>query len=259
MKKLHVLFLLFIQFSFVSDTYRNFPNNSFQAGEVYEYKIKFGFISVGEANVDVSPQIFSVNNRPCFRINILGRTTGLTDLFKVRNTYRSYTDTSAFVSHRFIMNLKENNYTKEQQTDFNHVKNTAIRSQNKEIKEFKVPDNIQDVVSAYYFLRIIDFNKMKIGETVGVNLFFDDEIYNMKAKYNGKGEVKTKFGKIKVLKINPILPKNDLFDGEDAIRVWVSDDANHVPIRIEVDFKIGGVSMELKAFRGNRHPFNWLK
>jgi hypothetical protein len=250
---------LFIQFAFVSDTYREIENNSFRAGEFYEYRIKYGFITVGEADVDVSPQIYSVNNRACYRINILGRTTGLTDLFKIRNIYRSYTDTSAFVSQRFILNVKENDYTKEQQTDFNHVKNTANRTQNKDAKEFKVPDNIQDVVSAYYYLRIIDFKKMKVGETVSANLFFDDEIYNMKAKFNGRGEVKTKFGRIKVLKINPILPKNDLFDGEDAIRIWVSDDANHVPIRIEVDFKVGSANMELKGYRGNRYAFNWIK
>ncbi len=89
------------------------------------------------------------------------------------------------------------------------------------------------------------------------NVFFDDEIYNLKVKYSGKGRVKTKFGKIDVLKLNPILPPNKMFDGEDAIRIWVSDDQNHVPVLIEVDFKIGSVSMELKSFQNNRHKFDW--
>jgi hypothetical protein len=255
----YIIFASIISLSFFIDPYRSITNTSFKAGEYYEYRIKFGIFPVGEALVDVSPQIFSVNNRPCFRVNILGRTTGLTDLFNIRNNYRSYLDTSAFVSQRFLMNIKENNYKKEQTVFFNHINNTATRSQDKDHKDFKVPDNIQDVVSGYYFLRILDFSKIKMGETISANLFFDDEIYNMKVKYNGKGEVKTKFGKIKVLKLNPILPPNKMFEGENAIRVWVSDDKNHVPIRIEVDFSVGSASMELKQYRGNRHEFDWIK
>jgi hypothetical protein len=89
-------------------------------------------------------------------------------------------------------------------------------------------------------------------------MFFDDEIYNMRVKYNGKGIVRTKYGKINVIKLNPILPKNNMFDGEDAIRIWVSDDRNRVPIKIEVDFAVGGATMELKNYRNTKYQFNWL-
>ncbi len=253
-----LIVILFGLSSFVfGDSYRYLPNTSFKAGEYFEYKVKFGFLPIGEATVDVSPQIFSVNNRPCFRVNILGKTTGLTDLFHIRNTYRSYLDTSALLPQKFLMSLQENNYKKDQTITFDHIANAAIREQNKEKKNFKLPDNVHDVVSGYYFLRTIDFSKVKLGEAVSSNMFFDDEIYTMKVKFNGRGVVKTRFGKINVIKLNPILPPNKMFEGEDAIRIWVSDDQNRVPIRIEIDFSVGSASMELKEYRNTRYDFDW--
>jgi hypothetical protein len=49
-----------------------------------------------------------------------------------------------------------------------------------------------------------------------------------------------------------------MFEGEDAIRIWVSDDKNHVPIKIEVDFAVGGATMELKNYRNTKYEFDWL-
>ena len=259
LKKTIFLGLILTSSSFVlSDSYRYLPQHAFKAGEYFEYKVKYGFLSVGEATVYVSPQIYSVNNRPCYRVNIFGRTTGITDLFHIRNTYRSYLDTLAILPHKFLMDLRENNYRKEQTVTFDHIANAAVREQNNERQTFKLPDNVQDVVSSYFFLRTIDFTKIKIGETVSSNMFFDDEIYNMRVKYNGKGVIRTKYGKINVIKLNPVLPKNNMFEGEDAIRIWVSDDKNRVPIKIEVDFAVGSATMELKNYRNTKYEFDWL-
>ncbi|PLK42308.1 DUF3108 domain-containing protein [Emticicia sp. TH156] len=241
----------------VGDSYRFVPNSSFKAGEYFEYKVKFGILPVGEATVEVSPQIYSVNSRACYRVNVFGRTTGITDIFHVRNTYRSYLDTAAMLPQKFLMSLQENSYKKDQVILFDHSGNSALREQNNDKKSFNLPNNIQDVVSGYYFLRTLDFSKMKVGDVVEAPMFFDDEIYKMKVKYTGRGVVKTRFGKIDVIKLNPVLPQNDMFKGEEGIRIWVSDDKNHVPIRIEIEFAIGSASMEIKDYKNIRHTFEW--
>ena len=256
--KILLISFLFITASFVvGDTYRFVPNTSFKAGEFFEYKVKFGILPVGEATVEVSPQIYSVNSRACYRVNVFGRTTGLTDIFHVRNTYRSYLDTAAMLPQKFLMSLQENSYKKDQVILFDHSGNSATREQNNEKKSFNLPNNIQDVVSGYYFLRTLDFSRMRVGETVEAPMFFDDEIYKMKVKYNGKGVVKTKFGKIDVIKLTPVLPKNEMFKGEEGIKIWVSDDRNRVPIRIELEFPIGNASMEIKGYKNTRYTFDW--
>ncbi|MFC3809599.1 DUF3108 domain-containing protein [Lacihabitans lacunae] len=259
LKLLILVFASFLIFSFVANDYRFVSNGSFKPGESYDYKVKYGFLTIGAADVDVDEKIYSLNGRPCYKVNVQGRTAGLTDMFKVRNTYRSYVDTLAFIPHKFIYSAREKSYKRDQIINFDQTHNEAVKYEKDESKKFDVPNNIQDVISGYYFLRTVDFSKFGIGHTISTPLFFDEELYQMKVRYNGKGTVDTKFGKIKVLKLNPILPKNDLFSGENAIRVWVSDDENRVPIKIEVDFSFGTIDMELKNYKGVKYPFRWYK
>lgn len=254
--KYFILISLFCSFTFVED-FRTIQNDSFRAGESYDYKVKYGFLTIGEAEVDVDDKIYAVSNRPCFKVNVVGKTAGLTDVFKVRNTYRSYVDTLAFIPHKFIYSARENSYKRDQIINFDHHKNEAIKVEKEQSKTFAVPNNIQDVISGYYFLRTIDFSKFSIGQSISSPLFFDEDLYIMKIKYAGKGIIHTKFGKTRVLKLNPILPKNDLFKGENAIRIWVSDDRNRVPLKIEVDFSFGTIDMEIKNYKGVKYPFIW--
>ncbi|NBA84479.1 DUF3108 domain-containing protein [Emticicia sp. CRIBPO] len=255
--KIKTIITAFIFFAFVQDDYREIKHDSFQAGESFDYKVKFGILTIGAANIDVDDKIYMVNSRPCYKVNVLGKTAGITDIFRVKNTYRSYIDTSAIVPQKFLYSARERDYKRDQTFSFDHQSNRVTKVEKDEATNYKVPNNIQDVISGYYFLRTIDFSKLKIGQTVSAPLFFDDELYNMAVKYNGKGRINTKFGKIEVLKLNPILPKNNLFKGEDAIRIWVSNDKNRVPIKLEVDFSVGTAVMELRSYKGEKHPFNW--
>ena len=258
LKKITVFLLIAsANFAFVGDSYRYIANDSFQAGERYEYRVKFGFVNIGVANVNVNDRIYSINKRPCYRISVFGRTTGLTDVFKVRNTYLSYVDTLAIVPHQFVYNAREGDYKREQNIYFNHPRSKATIIENKEKEYFDIPKYCQDVVSGYYFLRTLPFEKMRNGEIVEAPMLFASKIYNMKIRFKGRKAIDTKCGKINVFEINPILPSNDLFDGPEAIKVYVSDDKNRVPIEIFVDFKIGSSSIELKNYKNQRYPFDW--
>ncbi|MFT7436372.1 MAG: hypothetical protein ACI8UX_002172 [Psychromonas sp.] len=262
MKK-HLLFLFIIglfTFAFVGKAPRSIENNSFQAGEKYVYKVKFGFFTIGEAKVDVHQKIFNVNNRPCYRVNVIGKTAGLASLWKVSNTYRSYIDTTAFIPHKFVYSAREGDFKRDQSFIFDHGQHLVKKIEKDSVSQFKVPEYVQDVISGYYFLRTVDFSKMKVGSSISAPLFFDKENYSMHVRYDGKDVIKTKFGKMKVLRLNPVLPKNKLFEGQDAIRLYVSDDINRVPLRLEIDFSfIGGtISMELIDYKNVKEEFDWL-
>jgi hypothetical protein len=241
------------------DNYRQVPNSSFGTGEKLVYRVHYGFINAAEAKVEVANSIVKVNNRPCYRVNVTGRTVGAFDLVsRVRDQWRSYIDTAAILPQMFSQNIEENKYRKQEVVTFNHGSDVVYSDEKGEKKAYRVPDNIQDVISGYYFLRTLDFDRISEGETVEVPTFFSGEVYPMRVKYRGKDIVKTKFGKIRVLKLNPLMPNNKLFKGEDSIRIWVSDDDNKVPVKVEVDLWIGALEMDLTSFKGLRNDFKWL-
>lgn len=252
-----IILVVVIAFGFVnandgtSNTYRRVVNTSFGPGEHIEYRVHYGFINAAEATVDVAPTLYKVNERPCYKVDVFGRTTGTFDLVtRVRDTWRSYIDTSAILPQRFYANIQENKYRKEENVIFNHYANTAKAEERTEHDVFKVPDNVHDIVSSYYFLRTIDFNKLPIGQIVEVPAFYDDMVYNFRIKYRGKETIRTKFGKINVIRLNPMMPANGFFKDEESIKIWVSDDANRVPMKMEVELAIGSLEMDIKRFDG---------
>jgi hypothetical protein len=245
-------------FSFVN-AYRRVVNNSFGPGEHLEYRVHYGFLNAAEATVDVSPTLYKVNERPCYRVNVDGRTVGAFDLVtRIRDTWRSYIDTSAILPQKFYTNLQENDYRKEENITFNHATNTVKAEERTERDVFHVPDNVHDLISGYYFLRTIDFTHLANGQVLEVPAFYDDTVYNMKVRYRGRQVLKTKQGKINVIRLHPVLPSNKLFKEEESIRIFVSDDINKIPVKVEVDLWVGSMVMDLRQNSGLKQDLKYF-
>jgi len=264
MKKLPIILSVFlitaIFFSFKQfEQNRVVVNKSFGFGEKVEYRVHYGFINAAEAKVEIEKKLNVVNNRPCYKINVTGRTVGPFDLIsRVRDTWRSYVDTSAILPQAFYRSVQENKYRKEETVTFNHNKNLAISNVKEESKTYNVPHHVHDIISGYFFLRTINFEKINEGEIIEVPTFFDGEVYKLRIRYVGKDVIKTKFGKTRVLRLNPLIPDNKLFKGEGAMRLWISDDSNKIPLKVEVELVIGSLEMDLKSYKGLRKDLTWF-
>ena len=81
----------------------------------------------------------------------------------------------------------------------------------------------------------------------------------MKIKYKGKEEIKTDFGKINAIRLAPMMPENGLFEGENSIRLWLSDDKNRLPLKIQADMFVGAVEIDLKGYKNLKYPINFKK
>lgn len=255
-----VLIVLVAAVGFVTkDRLRTVPNESFTSGEILKYKVHYGPITAAEAVIDVAPTLHTVNGRPCYRATVTGKTNGSFDLFlRIRDTWQSYIDTAAIIPQRSFRNIEEGNYRKRETVDFNHATNTAFvekkkRNKDKEHKNFKVPANVQDIVSGFYYLRTFNYDKMRVGEKVNIQGFFDEENFTMEVTYKGKEVVSTKAGDIKAIKLVPKMPKNEMFDGENSITVYLSDDQNKIPVLIQAEMFVGSVKVNLYEYKNLKH------
>ncbi len=249
-----------IVFPAVRERYRTVSNESFTTGEKIEYRVHYGFINAAEAKVEIAKHKVIVNNRSCYRVNVTARTVGAFDLIsKVRDTWRSHIDTSAMVTQLFYRSIQENSFRKEELVTFNHAEQTATAKVKDVSKTFSVPEHVQDIISAYYYLRTINYDNSTVGEIFVIPIFFEDQIYKLRVKYAGRDQIRTKFGRIKVFKLNPLLPDNKLFKGENSIRIWVSDDENKIPVKVEADLWIGAVAMDIKGYKNLRTPPQWAE
>jgi hypothetical protein len=232
-------------------------NKSFRTGEnislVVFYNALGLYVNAGTANFTVAQE--RLNNKPVYHIIGTGTTNSKYDwIFRVRDRYETYIDTATLKPYKFIRNVDEGGYKIYQNITFNHNANTAITTDG----VFKVPDCIQDVISSVFYARNIDFNKYRVGDKVPFKMFLDNEVYSMYLRYMGKEVIKTRYGKFRTIKFKPLLVKGTLFEGGEKMTVYVSDDANKVPVRIESPLIVGSVKVDLMNYQNLRYPLTSL-
>lgn len=251
--------LMFLNFLNIGGKYH--VTSSYGPGEKLEYRVHYGLINAGEARIEVTDKLYMVNDKVCLKATCYGRSTGAFDLMmRIRDTWGSYIDTSSQIPQKGFRDIQEGRYKLKEATYFD-LKNKAVtvdwESDKKSSAVFKIPIDVQDVVSGVYYIRNISYNNLRIGDTIGIHAFLEEKMYDFKVKYLGKGMVDTKFGDIKCIKLSPIMEKNGLFENGNSIRLWLSDDKNKIPVKIEADMFVGKVAMDLKDYKGLKYPISF--
>ena len=50
--------------------------------------------------------------------------------------------------------------------------------------------------------------------------------------------------------------KGTIFEGGEKMTVWVSDDPNHIPLRIESPIIVGSLKVDMKQYKNLRYPLS---
>ena len=232
-------------------------NVAFTAGEKVSYTVYYSaaglYINAGTATF--TNTLETLNGKPVFHIVGEGNTNSSYDwIYKVRDKYETYIDTNSMQALKFVRNINEGGFKKYQNVTFNKSANTAVTNDG----VFKVPACVQDVVSSVFYARNIDFSKLNPEDKIAFSMFLDNEVYNMYIRYLGKETIKTQYGKFNTIKFKPLLIKGTIFEGGEKMTVWVTDDANHIPVRIESPIVVGKVKIDMMGYENIRHPLTSL-
>jgi Protein of unknown function (DUF3108) len=252
MKKVILLLLFVTTVSF--DTQRE---NAFDIGEWFKFRIHYGIVNAGYATLEVKEA--SIKGKNIFHAIGNGYTTGMSRFFfKVNDNYESYFDKLTGKPYQYVRKIDEGGYTKDQEGFFNQDSNKVIVKdyKNNTSKTFNVTENVQDIMSTFYYLRnhpTID--KLKVGESIAIDMFFDEEITKFKLKFIGREDIETKFGTIPTMIFRPLVQSGRVFKEEESLTVWISDDDNKLPIRIKASLSVGSIKADLEGFKGLKNSF----
>ncbi|MEN9549129.1 MAG: hypothetical protein RIR12_1720 [Bacteroidota bacterium] len=240
-----------------ADSFCGIKNIAFQVNEEVTFKVFYAVagIYVDAGNATFTSKLERVNNRPVYHITGEGKTNSSYNLiYKVHDKYETFIDTATMQPLKFLRNVNEGGHKIYQNYSFNKTTNTVVTQNG----VFKVPACVQDVVSAMYYARNVDFSKLRPDDKIPFSMFLDNEVYNMYIRYVGKEEVKTRYGKFRAIKIKPLLLKGEIFDGGEQMTVWVSDDLNRIPLRVESPLVVGKVKIDMMSHANLRHPLTSL-
>ena len=193
---------------------------------------------------------YKINGRNALHVKAVGRTLGAFSLFyKVYDVYESYVDEQAMLPLKFKRDVNEGGYEIKQQYDFYHQHKVVYNKG----KRVVVPENVQDMVSAFYYARLLNLENAKIGDVFKFSVFLDNTIYPLKIKYLGKETIRVRKGKFDCLKFAPLVEKGRYFKSEQDVQFWVSDDENKVPILVKAKIPVGWIKMHLVEWSGLKH------
>ena len=232
--------------------------SAYQDGEWFKFEMSYSnFLKAGEATLEVKET--KHKGKPVYHVVGKGWTTGAIKwFFEVKDRYESYIDQETGKPYKFIRKIDEGGHTKNIEIDFDHANKEALVNNKKHKTQTTVTieENVQDMVSAFYYLRNnYDTERIKINDVVELNMFFDEENYNFKLKFLGRETISTEFGKVKTLKFRPYVMAGRVFKEEESLTLWVSADENKIPLKIKADLAVGSLQANLEAFKGLKHSF----
>jgi len=263
MQKLFAFVLWLALCPFESYAQCNDVNTSFKAGEVVKYHAYYnwGFIWLNAGQVSFSVDAIKVNQTPAYHLKAHGATYKSYDkLYKVRDTFETKVDTLHLEPFEFKRITNEGSYNANYHYKFNRATRTIQASIQKEDEARKDTALIWnkcsfDLLTMVYKARNIDYSKYKIDEKIPISMVVDGEIHDIYIRYLGKETIKNRDGRhFKCLKFSPLLVEGTIFKSGEDMTVWVTDDANRIPIIVEAKILIGSVKAVFVDAQNTRYP-----
>ncbi|WP_430813354.1 DUF3108 domain-containing protein [Carboxylicivirga sp. RSCT41] len=240
-------------------------NTSFKSGEVVNYHAYYnwGFIWLNAGQVSFTVEDFKVNDVPAYHLKAHGATYSSYDiLFKVRDTFETIVDTLHLEPYEFKRITNEGSYHASYLYQFDRDKRQINASIKKE-KEARRDTILQwkdcsfDLLTMVYKARNIDYTQYQVNEKIPISMVVDGEIHDIYIRYLGKETIKNRDGrKFNCLKFSPLLVEGTIFKSGEDMTVWVTDDANRIPIIVEAKILIGSVKAVFVDAFNTRYPMS---
>lgn len=265
-KLLIVVTLLFSIFSYSLNGQIKIKNNAFDAGEklTYDLYYKYGIINMKGGTATLNTEATTYNGKDAYKMTLHASTGGLVNsIFAVDDTLTSYMDKN-LVPQLFIKGASEGkDYTRERQLYSYQNGKTSIRSIRYRNGSFSFDEHITtdrctyDMMSILAYARTLDFSKMQRGDNTQVQFITGKRLVNMYIRYIGTSNIKVNNGKTyEAVELSLMILDKAFVDQEEAMRVWITNDENKLPLQIHTNLKVGEMRSVLKGFSGNKHPLN---
>lgn len=242
---------------------------AFHAGENMKFILhyKWGAINTDVGTAVVSLDTLTFNGQEAFLCSAYGKTTRLFDLFfKVREDFRSWFTRDGLRPLKFTRDTYEggyearNTYLYDWNSSDPHIDADIYTSKRgQQSMELPLTPCTYDLPALFFFARNMDIGNVEPGRKYPMTFAIDDDIYNVYFILYGKETIKVKgLGTVNTIKFAAKLLEGEVFKGEEDMLIWISDDANRLPVYFEAPLRVGAAAGRMVEYDGLKHPFSSL-
>jgi hypothetical protein len=256
-------FYLFTLLPFKANAQCGIENFAFKSGEFLSYDLyfnwKFVWVKVGTASMSTVQSNYK--GQKAFRSSLITRGNDkLDNVFIMRDTLLCYTNQELAPLY-FRKGAREGDryYVDELWYTYPnnncHLKMHRIDADGEQRwKEAEYKSCIYDMMSIFLRARNFDAATLKVGENIPMPISDAKSLSNSWLKYTGKTTLKMKNGNSKYRCLVFSFIERENGQNHELIRFYISDDKNHLPVRLDLFLSFGSAKCYLTGFKGLRNP-----
>jgi len=197
-----------------------------------------GRILVGQPAGEVWPVIFQA------------KTDGVAGFIDIREHLVSYWDSSTGLSRGTDLRAYEVGDYHEDRSRFDREGGTAtvttLRKGRRNTKVVEVQSGIQDLTSAFLWLRT---QSLEPGQRLELPVLASSRQFTLVAEVLGREVVETAAGVFPAVKMRIRTALEGNFSTKRDSHLWLSDDSRRILVRAVADFAVGSIVATLKSYR----------
>lgn len=207
-------------------------------GEVLHYSAGFRFLPAG--NATLSMQSDSLENEMVYLLTSTVRTNSfLSNFYKIRDDIKSWLSTDNLSLKKTVQTIREGRYRKNHEA---RILGDSLAISEKRIT--RLPGAVYDPIAFVYFLRL---QKLLEGNQYSFFSYSRKKITKIIVDVTGRETIQVPAGTFTCYKIEPVAGNGkSILKNNGVMRVWLTDDSLHIPIKIEQNTSIGTMVMKLK-------------
>lgn len=240
-------------------------NTAFRSGETLMYDMyfnwKFIWFKVGNATLNISASTY--NGKDAYRTSLITRTSSKADkYFVMRDTLRSYV-THDLVPLYYTKRAREGDRyrTDEVWYSYRDGRNYArMRHRNRHgeihVKNVSRSTCLYDMISIMLRARCMNLSSLRKGNRFDFIMADAGDLHSEKLVYRGRDTftVEHTSTKYRTLVFSYIEKDDDTGKDRELVRFFVTDDDNHLPVRLDMNLKFGTAKAFLVGAHNIRNP-----
>lgn len=219
--------------------------------EQLKYGLYYSFVKVGTAFIK-NRGIVQIGDKLAYLIQTTAFSASVIDtVFKVRDINLSWLDVFSFHSLGYTQSVREGNYKRDEWLIFDYENNKYYgevkKKEEPKIVAGELNASVLDMLTSLYYVRTQVLEK---GKDVSFDIINREKQYPLIVKVLGKETVKTSAGKFDCIVVEPQFRGEGIFVSKGkSLKVWLTDDAYKMPVKMQVEVFIGSVSAELLEYK----------
>ena len=260
------LSLITFQLSMITATAQSkcgIENIAFQSGERLTYDLyfnwKFVWVKVGKATMNTDLTTYQ-GQRAWKASLVTGGNSKLDKFFTMRDTLLSYCNTELAPVY-FRKGAREGKRYYVDELWFTYPNNTCklkmhhISSHGQHMwKDAHYKDCIYDMMSIFLRARNFNAESMKKGDKIAMPISNASKLSHSWLTYRGKENFKIEGTKEKFRCLVFSFIERENGENHELIRFYVTDDQNHIPVRLDMFLSFGSAKAYLNSYKGVRSP-----